>query len=318
MNILIVANHYAVCSARYAADAFKRLGHTVRHIGPAMGRDIWGLTLPERYVWEPDDNPLEDHWRPDLRVIMDSDPAILDRNLGYAEPTVVWGVDNHVRDYRRPYFYHYFLAHRHVSVMDWREDMTWLPCCYDPVVHTPSSIPYFEREYDVCMIGVMYPQRWALVKRLRDAGLKVLAGMGLVYDGYVQAYHNSRIALCASSNGDLALRVFEGAAMGCCVLSDMVADLVHEDTNTAMGLAGFCLYQDENELLAQALELAREPIGEQAAQRMQRSVQAHTWDARVQTIVDWKGKTNDPKTIPEPGRGADYPARGTALVSQAG
>ncbi len=322
MNILIVANHFPICSARYAADAFTRLGHDVRHVGPAMGREVWGLSLPADYVWESDNHQwASEHpdWATDLIIVMDSDPALLDGqrpNPQFKTPMVIWGVDNHVRDYRRPYFDHYFLAHRHVSMMAWpvteaeigpipdglrvktiierNPDMTHLPCAYDPQWHTPSPIAWADREYDVCMVGVMYPQRRQAVQKLREAGLKVFAGSGLVYESYRDAYHNSRVSLCMSACGDLAQRVFETAAMGCCVLTDPLADLSNEATNKALGLNSFAVYTSEDEMVAQALELALEPIGEVGARILQDCVQSHTWDARAQVIVDWfEGREDD-------------------------
>lgn len=316
MNILIVASHYAVCSARYAADAFTRRGHTVRHIGPEMGRTIWGLTLPERYVWTPDDigipSALKADWA-NLVIVMDSDPAVLDWvKEWHHSAIIVWGVDNHVRDYRRAWFEHYFLAHRNVSVMEWLSptasltqyfqvhpekrpalfptevqeytDMTHLPCAYDPTLHTPSPIPFEDREYDVCMIGVMYPHRWAIVQALRAAGFKVLAGTGLVYDSYVRAYQNSRISLCLSSNGDVAQRVFETAAMGCVVMSDDCPDF------QLLKPKGFWLLDDtEPETVVQAVkDVLHEPEHAQVMiERAQAWVQPHTWDNRAAEIEAW-------------------------------
>lgn len=313
MNILIVANHYAVCSARYAAAAFERLGHTVKHIGPAMGRNIWGLTLPPEYMWEPDveiaDSRDTANWqqgKPELIIVMDSDPAILDAQfINVDVPVIIWGVDNHVRDYRRPYFDHYFLAHRNVSVMNWNtrianrpvtagfpiyegdvqpSGMTHVPCCYDPALHTPSPIPFEEREFDVCMIGYMYPSRWAAVQALRDAGFKVLAGTGLVYESYAQAYQNARISLCLSSNGDVAQRVFETARMGCVVMSDNCADypILKPD--------GIWLLDDLTpETVVQAVrDVLHEPEHAQAMiARSMAWAEPHTWDARAAEIVRW-------------------------------
>lgn len=309
MKILLIANHYAVASGRYMTDAFKRLGHDVRHIGPAHGRSIWGMDVDAKYVWEPDVLPLDTDWLPDLTIVADSDPAVTfgaQEFEGHRSGTlVVWGVDNHVRDYRRPWFDHYFLAHRGVSVMEWGEnyspsfdyivldvalwreypDMTWLPCAYDPTLFTPSPIPYAEREYDVCMIGVMYPQRWQLVQELRDAGLKVLAGTGLIYDQYVAAYHNARISLCVSAAGDVAQRVFETAAMGCLVVSDPCADFARlkpegiRIANSGEQLVWMCRH-----LIAHT-ELAQEMI----AQSLE-WVRGHEWDARAQVIIDWLQK----------------------------
>lgn len=294
MNILIVANHYAVCSARYATAAFERLGHSVRHVGPARGGDIWGLTLPSEYEWEPQD---EGPTVQDVAIIMDSDPKVLDDAVTLAEymPVIVWGVDNHVRDYRRGWFDHYFLAHRHVSVMVWysdpndyearHKDMSWLPCCYDPTLHTPSPIPFEDREYDVCMIGVMYERRWALVKALKAAGLSVLAGCGLVYENYVAAYHNARIALNISVKGDVAQRLFETAAMGNVVMTDVCRDF------PLLKPEGFWTLDTgtEPEAVVQACkDILHEP---EHAQNMVKLSQAwakdHTWDSRAAQIVRW-------------------------------
>ena len=296
MNILIVANHYPVCSARYAADAFKRLGHDVRHIGPDKGRDIWGLTLPPEYEWAQDENVADS---PDLVILMDSDPFLLDDvKLWQGSPLVVWGVDNHVRDYRRPHFDHYFLAHRYVSVMNWghidpkqsegavlfaNKDMTHLPCAYDPIAFTPSPIPFTDREYDVCMLGVMYPKRVELVDAMRKAGLKVIAGAGLVYEAYRDIHHNSRIALCSSAAGDVAQRVFESAAMGCAVLSDPCGDFdllkpegipTYHSIEDAVAIAKALLYSDGR--------LAQTNIGYSQAWAA-----PQTWDNRADVIVKW-------------------------------
>ena len=311
MNILIVANHYAVCSARYAADAFTRLGHSVKHVGPAHGRSIWGMQVSQEYVWEPDSFWTYE-FAPDLVVVMDSDPQILDNSTHIQQnaPLIVWGVDNHVRDYRRPWFDHYFLAHKSVSVMPWgrvsygdlvryeggkqtvvssmeahNPDMTWLPCAYDPVAFPPSPIPWTEREYDVCMIGVMYPKRWELVNAMRAAGLKVLAGTGLVYEAYRDAYHNSRVALVSSYNGDLPIRLFEGAGMGCVPLCDPIEDLRQLDNSPAM------VYTSIEDAVDKAKMIARFPVhaglAEAGAQSCVKWAQQHTWEKRCQVIINW-------------------------------
>lgn len=300
MNILIVTNHYPVCSARYATDAFIRLGHTVKHIGTPMGRNIWGGQVPEEYVWTPDGdlfngwigwgNPFPENQPADCVIVMDSDPAILDllEHFGnHNSPMIVWGVDNHVRDYRRPYFDHYFLAHKSVSVMDWkaREDMTWLPCAYDPVAFPPSPIAWADRKYDVCMIGVMYPKRWELVQAMRQAGLKVFAGTGLIYDAYRDAYHNSRVALVSSACGDLPIRLFEGAGMGCIVLHDDIPDLDILDPDAdwadSPSLYG---YGDIKEAVERAKELQDGFIDPVANGWW---LENHTWDKRAQVIISW-------------------------------
>ncbi len=315
MNILIVANHFACCSARYAADAFTRLGHTVRHVGPAMGRNIWGMQVPEEYVWTPDgsldDTQFMFSLYPDMIIVMDSDPAILDNihlkfqweeRLSHIRQRafVVWGVDNHVRDYRRPYFDHYFLAHKSVSMMSppyyeeyaasgFRDKLTWLPCAYDPVAFPPSPIAWADRKYDVCMIGVMYPKRWELVNAMRAAGLKVFAGTGLIYEAYREAYHNSRVALVSSFNGDLPIRFFEGAGLGCAVLCDQIQDLVLLQNGGSMFDVPCVPYSDLDGAVKAAVEL--QDLHNMSYQGFPNAAVKwaanHTWDKRAQVIIDW-------------------------------
>lgn len=277
-------------------DAFARLGHEVRHIGKPMGRAIWGMELPARYEWTPDEvdydvdvsDPYqipEHHF--DLIIVMDSDPAMLDLLndmpfYRYQSPVVVYGVDNHVRSYRRPRFDRYFLAHHDGHVQPVRQpDESWLPCAYDNIAFTPSEIPYAEREYDVCMLGVMYNHRRALVNELRAAGLKVFAGTGLVYDQYADAYHNARLSLCASLNGDVAQRVYETAALGCMVISDECDDF---QRLRPRGLH----IAPERFLVERVKMFVNDPKHAQAciAESLE-WVKPHTWQARAQKIVDW-------------------------------
>ncbi len=294
MNILIVCNHFAVCSGRYMAAAFRRQGHNVRHIGPAKGREIWGTVVPPQYVWEP--NAPSEHFEPNLIICMDSDPAILDSFEGKGVPVVVYGVDNHVRNYRRDYFTHYFLAHYHGQVQPvTQDDESWLPCGYDPVFFTPSRIPFDGRAYDVVMLGVMYPERAAAMDELAKAGFKVVAGTGIVYEAYANLHHNARIALCLNANDDLSQRWFEAAAMGCHVLGSQPADIRDDKTAGVLGLAGFSTidaFADKaNDVpitfwVDNLLKAARQECKE-ATLEMQRRVMRHAWDARARTIADW-------------------------------
>jgi hypothetical protein len=296
MNVLIHANHYAVCSGRYYADAFKRAGHSVRAMGRAMGREIWGMSLPRELAWQPE--PPEDGWQPNLIVYADSDPRVLDVVIEGA-PRVVIGVDNHVREYRRPHFEHYFLAHRNASLEKWEitpekphdvrdalvslaQDMTHLPCAYDPTIHTPSPIPFAEREYDVVLLGFPYPQRVRAVSELRAAGFKVFAGLGFVGESYAAAHHNARISLCLSVAGDAAQRVFESAAMGCVVLTDNCKDFSILQPN------GFYLLEEGQSIVKACEEILNDPrIAEEQIAQSQAWALDHTWDARVKVVTDW-------------------------------
>lgn len=290
MHINVIANRYSVCSARYMMDAFRRLGHTVGIAGIDMDTRIWGLTLPKHCRWGWAQQGEFDKDNAELQIVMDSALEILDdiapRYTRRDIPLICYGVDNHVRDYRRDYFQRYFVAHRDVSLMDWRDDMEHLPCAYDPAVFTPSAIPWEEREYDVAMLGVMYPDRWRVVEQLRAVGLKVIAGTGLVYENYAAVYQNARISLCISSNGDAAQRLFETAACGCAVLTDDIADFKHLKPD------GFYIV-DGDDWIGAALDVLGNPASAKAAiARSLAWVREHTWDKRAERIIEWYNSRN--------------------------
>ena len=279
MNILIHAIHYPVCSARYLVDAYRRGGHDVYHIGQETGRSIWGVEVPAEYMWSQETPP--DGWEPDVAILMDTAYQWCHPTA----PTIIHTVDNHVRNVRQGGIEHYFLAHKSVTLTDWGEDCTWLPCGYDRHWFTPSPIAWSDREFDVCMIGVMYPKRWELVNAMRAAGLKVMAGSGLVFDAYRDAHHNSRVALVSSFNGDLPIRLFEGAGMGCAVMSDRIEDLAHLDIGHPISIYSGV---EGAVQLARALQTHPEN-GEMCAEW----AKPHTWDARAQVIIDWMEARND-------------------------
>lgn len=301
MRILLVANHFAVASGRYMTDALKRLGHDVKTMGKCFGQNIWGMTVGAQYIWQPDyayETPIRG-WSPELIIVADSDPAVLHYADQYLPgrfkgvPIIVWGVDNHVREYRRPSFAHYFLAHKAVTVMPYQKDMTFLPCGYDPIAFTPSQIPWQERQYDAALIGVMYRSsnplhdRWTLYHALKEAGLKVFVGTGLVYDQMAAIYHNARVALCPSFNGDLPIRVFEGAGMGCQPVADNVGDL--ERINNQWGWV--LTYESIPDAVEQVRGIAYdiEPeMGNRASTDLVNWAQGHTWDVRAQRVMAWR------------------------------
>jgi hypothetical protein len=108
--------------------------------------------------------------------------------------------------------------------MPWLPDMVHIPCGYDPVLFTPSPIPFAEREYDVAILGVMYDDRRKAAAELKAEGFKVIAGCGLVGESYRDAHHHARIALCLPARNDVAQRIFECAAMGNMVMTPWLPD----------------------------------------------------------------------------------------------
>lgn len=297
MKILITAMHYPVASARYMASAFERLGHTVRTAGPAMGNAMWGQAWDDKYTWIP--NPPTKRWKPDFVLHMDGNWCPLDLQA-FDCPKIVYGVDNHVRDYRfvapewddlYTEWDHLFLAHGHGHRMD-DDNVTWLPCGYDPTLHTPG-LPYAERSIDVAMLAVPYGPRQSLTYAILEAIKPINFRYGLaIYEGYASTYQNAKISLVRSAAGDVAQRVFETAATGCLVVMDSCHDagilgLIHDKN---------CLMYDNNERAIKHIANAlREPEG---AARVAAAGQAwaleHTWDARAQTIIEHMSREGAP------------------------
>jgi hypothetical protein len=99
----------------------------------------------------------------------------------------------------------------------------WLPYCYSPEVHYWT--PGVEPEYDVCFVGVLYPERQRMLRALQDAGLKVLSAQGVLYEEGTALYAKAKVALNLSSRLDLPMRFWEGLAYRRLVFTNRVPDL---------------------------------------------------------------------------------------------
>lgn len=287
MRILLLAMHYPVASGRYVAEALRRLGHDVCTDGPPPVPGAWCDDLGEQYTWNR--TPMPDGWIPELVLIMDSGIALEGKVADC--PHAVYGVDNHVRDYRQfdGIADHFFLAHgRGYKMGD--TNVTWLPCGYDPVTFTPGPA-LDKRPNDAALIGVVYGPRAELLYLLN--GYKVLYGTGLVYEQYAAAYQSAKVSLVRSVMDDVAQRVWETAAMGCVVVKDANSDdealgLVHHENcliyNTPVEARAWVQYVLENPKAAQKI-----------AKAGQGWAQAGSWDARAQEIVEWAQAAGKPQ-----------------------
>lgn len=293
-RILVVAIHYPVASGRYCTDALRRMGHEVRTIGPETGAEIWGTTVDEKYVWRAD-TPADD-WTPDLILVMDAHIA-LPEDWKFDCPVVVYGVDNHVRDYAHIQADHLFLAHSKGYRMG-EPNVTWLPCGYDPHWFGPGEILYAERSFDAAIIGVLYNRRAELLGELvKIPHVRIAYGTGEVYDQYAARYHDAKVSLVRSAAGDVAQRVWETAAMFCLVLMDDCPDCA------ALGLRDSenCLiYHSVAEAVDQLRwAMAHPDIAEEIALAGQKWAAPGTWDARCQVILDWLAGQKQEKPAPQ-------------------
>lgn len=279
MKILITCSHYPVCSGRFVYDAAKRAGHDVRSSGPNMGASIWDFTAPDEYIWLAD--LPEKGWNPDLVIHMDGNLPQPKRIKGAAH--VCYGVDNHVRTYQGDYD-HLFLAHNNGYRIG-EDNVTWLPCAYDPTLHTPGK-PYAQRAIDAGLIGFPYGTRHSLLYALfhNVDGFTAKYGYALGKH-YAAIYQGAKLSLVRSAKQDVAMRVFETAAMGCVVVMDECPDA------ELLGLehgVNCLMYTDEAGAVEQVKAALKHPkVAARIAKRGQAWVKEHTWDARLQTVIDW-------------------------------
>jgi glycosyltransferase involved in cell wall biosynthesis len=293
VNVLVACYHYPVASGRYIARALKRMGHDVRTVGPAMLNQIWAMKVDERYTWTPDlelpltgefvadvlPRLLPEGWRPDLVITADSAFTLLGPSPC---PHVLWGVDNHVRDYQLGALWDaLFLAHSWGARMG-EPNAHWLPAAYDPAAHYVEAGT--ERDLDVGIAAVAYPERVELVQRLADSGLSVAAVTGAIWDDYRRFYNRVKVALVKSIAGDLTQRFLEAMAMGCCVLADRTLDA---DKLGFLPGVDYWPYETPDEAAREAEYLLGGDRWATIADNGRRKVQSgHSWDHRALEMLE--------------------------------
>jgi hypothetical protein len=159
----------------------------------------------------------------------------------------------------------------------------YLPYAYDPTVHYWEDLPM---EHDVCMIGLHYQNRTALVNRLMSKGWNVHYSIGEIFDEYRQIYNKSRVGINWSSRLDMNARVWELAAMGVPAVQNTVPDMktffVPNDH--------YLEFTDVDGAERQVIKLLSNPdMANEMANRAMRKVEPHTYDARVQQILERVG-----------------------------
>ncbi|HEY4724216.1 MAG TPA: glycosyltransferase [Anaerolineae bacterium] len=277
-RILIACIHYPVASGRYIAMALRRMGYDVRTTGPTTGNRIWGIEVDARYTWKPDEP--EEGWTPDLIITADSAYTIPDRP-DWTCPHILWGQDNHASDYRLREWDAMFLCHTWGARMN-EPNAYWLPPCYDPSMCYDAGLT---RDIDVTLIGYPYQERIELAEAFQAGGLKTHFGMGAVYDEYREIYNRTKIAL-NWSHGDITNRIFEAAAMGCCVLTNPCHDL------DKMGLCPgveLWTYIDTPGAIRSAQQLIETGNWQKVAQAGRQAGAPHTWDNRAAFVLETMG-----------------------------
>jgi len=159
----------------------------------------------------------------------------------------------------------------------------YLPYAYDPTVHYPEEHII---EHDVCMIGLHYQQRNALVNRLLSKNLRVFYSIGEIFDEYRTKYNKSLVGINWSSMLDMNARVWELAAMGVLAVQNTVPDM---RTFFVPG-EHYLEFTDVNGAEKQVLKaLADKDMANEMVERAYNKVHLHTYDARIQQILERVG-----------------------------
>lgn len=160
----------------------------------------------------------------------------------------------------------------------------YLPYCASRYHH--YQMPEVAKEYDVCLVGLQYPNRTSLVSVLRDGGISVHYELGLGPDEYRLAYSKSRVAISWSSLDDLIARVFEAGAMGLPLVTNRVPDLPLHFYENAEFL-GFTTIEEAVSKVKVALSNPNAPI--MARNLSEEVLKKHTYDHRIEQIFEAVG-----------------------------
>jgi spore maturation protein CgeB len=219
-------------------------------------------------------------WKPDLWLEVNGGLQPVDRPK---EMYAVVGTDPHVLnglyDRIRPRADKFF----NMQTPYMKRGDIWLPYAHDPVWHAPTPIKWEDRSFDCSLIGLHYPDRVSFFKQLKAAGYSTHFSIGRAYFDAADIYHDTRVGFNKSSLLDTTARVFELMGFSIVPLLNRVPDLMSmfEDGKHFLG---FNTLGEAIEKFKWALD---NPLEAQViADAGHQAVQHHTWDARVQTILE--------------------------------
>ncbi len=161
-----------------------------------------------------------------------------------------------------------------------------LPYAYSQRWHTPTEIPFADREWDAALIGLPYENRNKLVNRLKADGLNVNYTIGPAYDDARDIYHNTRVGLNWSSLLDTTARCFELMALGIPAVMNAVPDLMSM-FEAGIDFRSFTTLEGAVKLVHDILESPSEH--EYLVENALKAVKPHTWDARIDEIFKTVG-----------------------------
>jgi hypothetical protein len=242
---------------------------TISLPGGAIGSKIPSLLFNDMLPWTPDLSLIIDAgWHPSTRplgrkvILIKTDPHAIIKSH-YDLPA---SYSDHVFGMQTPYL---------------EPGETYLPYAYDPEIHYPME--NVEKIYDVCIIGIGYKERLEILSKCKEKGMNTYYNIGEVYDEYRLRYNQSRVAVNWSSLLDLPTRVFEYAAMGVPMVTNRVPDLstFFVEKDHYLGASTVTEAVNNVEYLVNNPEEANE-----MAQTAKEKVKFHTWDNRIEQILE--------------------------------
>jgi glycosyltransferase involved in cell wall biosynthesis len=297
MNVVISGLIFPLTIMRYFWEAFEHRENVELIVtGPFSGSWIpWrgGMELPQRYVKHPDiplpkttasmrPDPkiveIQLPWKPDLWIQFDAGFHFSRRPD--ARVVALVETDPHCLKphYKLPKSYSDFTFSMQLVYSEPGEH--YLPYAYSKYHHFHEDL---QKKYDACMIGLQYEQRTRLINKLVSRNKKVFYDIGVVFDEYRRVYNASKIGLNWSSLLDLNARCFELLAMGSCAVMNRVPDLPTFFTD-GEHYVGF---DDMDEAETKILQLLEDDdMREEISSAGHRKVQFHTYDARVQQMLE--------------------------------
>lgn len=305
MKVVLSGIYYPVAIVRYFQSALLRRDDVELYtVGPYTGNSIpWAngmfvdcpLPKPDLVIGMESNHNVDVNmferllpWVPDVWVQVDA--AYHLRGRPSKAKHVVVGTDPHCVGYdyvRATADTFYCMQTPYLKAND-----RWLPYAYDPAFHSPLDV---EKTYDFGIVGAdgrqgpLYENRNKLVQALRDRGYNVLQVFGKAYNDYRQLLSQCKVGLNWSTRLDTTARVFETMGMGVALLTNTTPDLGKLEFEPGTDYEGF---DDLNGALLRA-ELLMSDDHRMSGKRWENvaatgstTVRKHTWDARVETILN--------------------------------
>jgi hypothetical protein len=293
LTVVMSSIWYPMSISRYFEAALRRRDDiNLITVGPYTGNMIpWGnwMALPQKYAIPPTitlpignpfvpvsfiENQLPE--KPDLWLQIDAGFYFEGRPQN--GKNVIVATDPHVLNYDRQRLFAdaFYCMQKHYS----KPGDEYLPYAYDPIWHAPEDQ---ERRYDVCLLGLHYRNRNLLMSRLVENGVKIHYKLGPCFDEARTIYNQAPIGINWSSKDDLTARVFELLGMRRLAVVNNVPDL-SRFFRDGKDLVTFTSLEEATEKILHYL--ANEDQLQAIADRGHKTVEPHTWDARIDQILE--------------------------------